>query len=217
MNLQEYKTVLGKGEDSIEIKKSEFIGYVSHCDTEEEAIGFIDEIRKLNRQATHNCYAYIIGENKLTQRYSDDGEPQGTAGIPILEVLKKEDLTNLCVVVTRYYGGVKLGASGLIRAYSKGAVIAIESVDNVWMKNYNKVQVDVDYTLLGKVDNFILTNEYFEIKREYTDIVSILLYISIDEYKEFENQIIEMTSANANILVLEKLLLASKNRKIIGV
>ena len=215
MMFKEYKTVLGKGENSIEIKKSNFIGYVAHCEDEQEAIDFIDEIRRLNRQATHNCYAYIIGDNKLTQRYSDDGEPQGTAGIPILEVLKKEDLTNICVVVTRYYGGVKLGASGLIRAYSKGAVIALETVDNVWMRNYNRVQLDIDYTLLGKIDNYILNGEYHEIDRKYTDKVSIDLYISQDEYDQFKSNIIEMTSANANLTVTDNLLLASNNRKII--
>ena len=116
-----YITIREYGEDSFIEKKSEFIGYAKRVENEEEAKAFVAEIKSKHKQARHNCWAYVIGENMGIQRYSDDGEPQGTAGIPILEVMKKSDITDCAVVVTRYFGGVKLGAGGLIRAYS-GAV-----------------------------------------------------------------------------------------------
>lgn len=209
----EYRTIIGDNIASFEVKKSTFIGSIKACKTEEQAIEFIEEIRKEHRQATHNCYAYIIGPDKLTQRYSDDGEPQGTAGIPMLEVLKKEDLTNICVVVTRYYGGVKLGASGLIRAYSKGVSHVLESSDDVWMRNYRKIDLSLEYTLLGKIDNYLINEGIHEITRDYTDKVSISLYIASREFEKFNKDIQELTSATAEVSVIEDLLLAERERK----
>ena len=217
MKYLEYKTVMGQDSVELEIKKSTFIGHIKECKTEGDALDFIEEINKANRQATHNCYAYIIGDKKLTQRYSDDGEPQGTAGIPMLEVLKKEDLTNLCVVVTRYFGGVKLGASGLIRAYSKATSSAIEKISIVEMLNFKKISLEFDYSLLGKIENHIMVNGYAEIDRQYTDKVSIILYISDSAYDGFKENLIQMTSSNINIEVMDELLLPIKNNKIIGV
>lgn len=214
--MQEYKTVLAEKEAQLDIKKSIFIGHVKPCNTEEEAIEFIEQIKKDNRQANHNCYSYVIGANKGIQRYSDDGEPQGTAGIPILGVIKSEDLTNICIVVTRYFGGVKLGASGLIRAYSKASSMVISETDIIEMKKYLKISTSIDYTLLGKVENFISTNRYFVISKDFTDKVTIKLYISEKEYEKFEKEIIELTSANIDINIEKSLLLAEKNREIIG-
>lgn len=122
-----YITVKDFGEDRFEEKKSEFIGYAKRVENEEEAKAFINEIKNMHKQARHNCSAYIIGKDMNIQRYSDDGEPQGTAGIPILEVMKKSRVTDCAVVVTRYFGGILLGAGGLTRAYTKGASIAIKS------------------------------------------------------------------------------------------
>ncbi len=121
-----YFTVKGSATSEFQEKKSTFIGYIKRVNTEEEAKNFVNEIKSMHKEATHNVYAYIVGENKGIQRYSDDGEPQGTAGIPVLEVIKKNDLTDVAVVVTRYFGGILLGGGGLIRAYSKGASSAIE-------------------------------------------------------------------------------------------
>ncbi|MDZ5010506.1 YigZ family protein, partial [Clostridium perfringens] len=118
-----YITIRDFGEDEFIEKKSEFIGYAKRCESEEEAKAFIAEIKNKHKQATHNCWAYVIGENMVVQRYSDDGEPQGTAGIPILEVMKKSNVTDCAIVVTRYYGGILLGAGGLTRTYTKGASI----------------------------------------------------------------------------------------------
>ena len=122
-----YKTLHEFGMDEIIIEKSTFIGYAKPIKTEEEAIEFINEIKKKHKDATHNVWAYTVGKTMNIQRYSDDGEPQGTAGIPTLEVIKKEDLRDVVVVVTRYFGGVKLGAGGLVRAYTKGAKIGIDA------------------------------------------------------------------------------------------
>ena len=122
-----YITIREYGEDSFIEKKSEFIGYAKRVENEEEAKAFVAEIKSKHKQARHNCWAYIIGENMGIQRYSDDGEPQGTAGIPILEVMKKADITDCAVVVTRYFGGILLGTGGLTRAYTKGASIALKA------------------------------------------------------------------------------------------
>src|SRR5690625_6094223 len=117
--LHEYFTVKHSGEDQLMIQKSRLIGYVRRVETEDEAHEFINEIKKKHYDATHNCSAYIIGENDQIQKANDDGEPSGTAGIPMLEVLKRQHLKDTAVVVTRYFGGVKLGAGGLIRAYGR--------------------------------------------------------------------------------------------------
>ena len=116
----EYKTIADRCEARFIEKKSEFIGYLAPVAAEDEAIAFINEIRAMHRKATHNCYAYILRENS-TARHSDDGEPSGTAGVPIYEVLRKEELCNVACVVTRYFGGIMLGAGGLVRAYTRGA------------------------------------------------------------------------------------------------
>lgn len=212
---KEYRTILGNTTAEMEIKKSLFISDIKHCNSEEEAVEFINEIKSKHRQANHVCSAYIIGENKLIQRYNDDGEPQGTAGIPMLEVLKKEDLTNLCVTVTRYFGGIKLGASGLIRAYSKACSNAIDASNDVNMINYKKVSIGLDYTLLGKIENYLINGKFFEIEKNYTDKVEILLYIRSDEFDEFKSDLTDMTSGTCQIEVTKDLLLAEKNRKII--
>ena len=114
--MKSYKTIHREGIDTYIISKSKFIAYAKPINSEEEAIEFIDEISHMNSDATHNVYAYVFGENSIIQRYSDNGEPSGTAGIPTLNVIKQENLRNVCVVVTRYFGGIKLGSGVLIRA-----------------------------------------------------------------------------------------------------
>lgn len=212
---KEYRTVLGQAQTEIEIKKSEFIGSMKRVNSEKEALEFIDEIKRKYRDATHNCSAYIIGETKLIQRYNDDGEPQGTAGIPMLEVLLKEDLTNVVVVVTRYFGGKKLGASGLIRAYGNVVTEVLGIIDKVWLRNFYKVKLDFEYTFLGKIDNFIGEKKYFVKSRDYFEKIENIMYIKIDQYEDFKNDIFEITSANVDIEILETLLLQTKDGEII--
>ena len=131
MSLISYKTLLRRDQDEFIINKSRFIGYGCPCETEEEALAFLKQIREKHADATHNCYAYIIGANMGIMRYSDDGEPGGTAGLPIIEVMKARGVTNCCVVVTRYFGGILLGAGGLVRAYSQGSATAIKACGEI--------------------------------------------------------------------------------------
>ena len=158
--VESYRTVGQVGEAEIIIEKSQFIGYAAPAGTEEEALEFIQTIKKKHRDATHNVPAYVIGENNAVQRFSDDGEPSGTAGVPMLEVLKNEDLRDTVLVVTRYFGGIKLGAGGLVRAYTKAAKAALEAAGIVTRVLHQVVQVSIDYTLLGLILNQLRAGGY---------------------------------------------------------
>ena len=131
---KDYKTIKGYGESEIVISKSRFITYIDRAETEEEALRFIEKIKKMHSTATHNCSCYIIGEHDHIQKANDDGEPSGTAGVPMLEVLKKQGLKDTVVVVTRYFGGIKLGGGGLIRAYGKATTEGITAAQVVERK-----------------------------------------------------------------------------------
>ncbi len=145
-----YQTIEGAAQAEFTEKKSEFIGYIKHVETDDEAVSFINEIRAMHRKATHNVYAYILRDGSIT-RYSDDGEPQGTAGVPVFEVLRKEGLTDVCCVVTRYFGGILLGGGGLVRAYSKSAKLAVDSAERKLMYRCYPMEVTVDYNLYGRL------------------------------------------------------------------
>ena len=194
-----YITIKDFGEDRFEEKKSEFIGYAKRVESEEEAKAFINEIKSKHKQATHNCSAYIIGQNMNVQRYSDDGEPQGTAGIPILEVMKKSRITDCAVVVTRYFGGILLGTGGLTRAYTKGASIAIKSAGVVEKVEGLKLSFEMEYDLFGKIQHLCGQNSWHIEDTEYSDkvVVHILAEKAISE--DIENEIIEVT--NGKIIV----------------
>lgn len=151
--LEIYRTVERSASDEVVIRKSRFIGHACPVASEEEAVRFIAAIKKQHSAATHNCSAYIIGERDECQKQSDDGEPSGTAGKPILEVIKNQGLKNTAVVVTRYFGGILLGAGGLIRAYTDGAVIGIAAAGPVTKALHRDVYLEVDYTWVGKVEN----------------------------------------------------------------
>lgn len=151
--LQSYLTVAGEGTHEIVIEKSRFICHLSRVSTEEEAQNFINHIKKQHWNATHNCSAYVIGENDQIQKANDDGEPSGTAGVPMLEVLKKRNLKDTCAVVTRYFGGIKLGAGGLIRAYGKSVSEGLNHVGVVERKLMRVMHTTVNYTWIGKLEN----------------------------------------------------------------
>lgn len=153
MGISEYKTAAKSASASFIERKSEFIGHITPCTTEEEALSFIGEIRKQHRKATHNCYAYILRDNNIS-RHSDDGEPGGTAGAPMLEVLNKEGLTDVCCVVTRYFGGILLGAGGLVRAYSNGVKIAVDAAGIKELRPARRLKISVEYSLYGKLAAF---------------------------------------------------------------
>ncbi|MWC30085.1 YigZ family protein [Paenibacillus sp. MMS18-CY102] len=168
-----YKTLRREGDKEIVIRKSRFIGYGTPVASEEEAIAFIERIKKLHRQATHNCSAYVIGERDEIQKASDDGEPSGTAGKPILEVIKNQGLKNVAIVVTRYFGGIMLGAGGLIRAYTDGAVAATEAGEAIVNVLHREVFVDVDYTWYGKLENELHARQYRVEDTSFTDRVTV--------------------------------------------
>ena len=149
------------------------------------------------------------------QRYSDDGEPQGTAGIPTLEVIKKEDLRDVVVVVTRYFGGVKLGAGGLVRAYTKGAKIGIDAAKVIEKVMYIEVRIKIDYNQLGKVQNEIMNMNYFVKDTIYEDNVEIIVYSRLEEVKVLTDKMIDITSATAEIKLGEEFYLSEQNGNII--
>lgn len=152
--LEEYRTVLGHGESEIVEKKSRFLAEVSHIDTEEEALEFIEKIRKKHYNATHHCYAYVLGERFELQRFSDDGEPGGTAGKPMLDVLTGEGIHDTVVVVTRYFGGTLLGTGGLVRAYSGAAKEGLLASTIITRKYASKLEIRTEYTGFGKSSIF---------------------------------------------------------------
>ena len=148
-----YKTLRRAASDEFIIHKSRFIGYASPAQTEEEALAFLQSIRMKHKDATHNCYAYVIGRNAGVMRYSDDGEPGGTAGLPMMEVLKAQGVVNCCVVVTRYFGGVLLGAGGLVRAYTQGCAAGLKAAQVVTMEPSRRYLCEVGYPLWDKVQH----------------------------------------------------------------
>lgn len=201
--MNNYRTVFSYGEAEFIINKSRFIGYANHIKTEEEALDFIEEISTKHRDATHNVYAYVVGENSNIQRFSDDGEPSGTAGIPALEVIKKEDLRNVVVVVTRYFGGIHLGAGGLIRAYTKGAKIGLDAAKIVDMVVHQELGIKVDYNLYGKIENFLLANEYIVDEVTFDTSVNISIFVDRGELDRFIKTITDLSSGNIEIEKLD--------------
>jgi len=199
----QYKTLLQPGIGEIIIEKSRFIGYSSPVSSEEEAVKFIEEIKAKHNDATHNVSAYVIGLANEIQIYNDDGEPSGTAGVPILEVIKKEDLRNIVIVVTRYFGGIKLGAGGLIRAYTKGAKIAIDAGQVIYKSLHKIIEAVIDYPLLGKVQNEILQNGYLIKESKYDCLVHLFIYVPTYKRDVFNKQLIEWTNARCEIIEYE--------------
>lgn len=190
-----YKTVLKENRAEMIEKKSRFIASVKPVSTEEEALTFLNEIKAEFRDATHNVYAYIISENNIC-RYSDDGEPGGTAGVPTLDVLRKEGLTDLCVVVTRYFGGTLLGAGGLVRAYGKSAklgVLAAKITEKIYC---HELKIAISYDWLGKIRHIIENGDYILGDIEYADNVTVTAYIKYDLLDKFLKEVSDATNAS---------------------
>ena len=201
---KDYKTVKGYGEREIVISKSRFIGYVNRAETEEEALNFIESIKKKHPNATHNCSCYMVGEHDQIQKANDDGEPSGTAGVPMLEVLKKQGLKDTVVVVTRYFGGIKLGGGGLIRAYGKATTEGIDAAQVVERKLHHVMKVSIDYTWLGKLENEIRNSHYRLTEIQYGEGVDIFVEVLKAEEEEFVKWITELTNGQASISCIDK-------------
>ncbi|MFD0050266.1 YigZ family protein [Actinomycetes bacterium NPDC127524] len=197
--LPQYLTVKGQGENEIVIERSRFIASIARTETEEEALAFIQEIKKKHRDATHNCSAYMIGEQNLIQKANDDGEPSGTAGVPILEVLKKKNLKDTTVVVTRYFRGIKLGAGGLIRAYSNSTSEGIEAIGVVERTLTAVMHTKLEYTWLGKVENELRSSSFPIKEIEYLDSVIFQTYVSMSEKQSFIDWMTELTNGQGII------------------
>ncbi|AXU26788.1 TPA: YigZ family protein [Clostridioides difficile] len=213
--MSNYRTLHEFGTDEITIEKSVFIGYAKPIKSEEEALEFINEIKKKHKDATHNVWAYTVGKNMNIQRYSDDGEPQGTAGIPTLEVIKKEDLRDVAIVVTRYFGGTKLGAGGLVRAYTKGAKLGLEAGKIIYKVMYQEVKVKIDYTQLGKVQNELMNLGYFIKDTVYEDNVEIVVYSRLEDVEKLSEKMIDITSGTGKIILGEEFYLSEQNGEIL--
>lgn len=194
-----YKTINQQAQAEIVEKKSRFIANVLPVSSEEEAINFINKIKKQYYDARHNCFAYIIGGNIPIIRFSDDGEPSGTAGKPILDVLLGENLENVVIVVTRYFGGTLLGTGGLVRAYGKSAKEGILLGKIVEMDTYTKFFISVDYSLIGKIQYEITNSGHILIDTQYTDLVKFIVYVKSQLIEDFTKSIINITNNNVNI------------------
>lgn len=210
-----YRTIHRSSETELIINKSKFIGYAKPISNEDEAIKYIEEIRSKHKTANHNVPAYVIGENNNIQRYSDDGEPSGTAGIPVLEVIKKENLKNVVIVITRYFGGIKLGTGGLVRAYTKAAKLALESAIIVDKKLFIKLKIRVSYNLFGKIENEILRLNYIIDNKTYDDQVNIIVLCEKSKLNDLKNTLIELSSANIELLETGDEYYSVKDEKII--
>lgn len=190
--LKKYKTILAQAEAEIVEKKSRFIATVRPVKTEEEARSFIEELKKKYWDATHNVFAYQIGERNEIQRFSDDGEPQGTAGMPVLNVLKGEDVKDTAIVVTRYFGGTLLGTGGLVRAYGKAAKEGLLEAGIAELVLYSRYFVTVDYTDSGKVQYEILKDGHVLHDTQYTDQVQFCVLVESEQSEAFEKKMLDI-------------------------
>jgi uncharacterized YigZ family protein len=197
--LSHYYTVKGYGEHEIIIQKSRFICYIERVTNEEDAQNFIQQIKKKHYDANHNCSAYIIGENDHIQKANDDGEPSGTAGVPMLEVLKKKQLKDTVVVVTRYFGGIKLGTGGLIRAYGKSVSEGLSAIGIVERKLMRVMHTKIDYTWLGKVENELRSSTFLLKEIHYLNDVEVEAYVEEDKKDNFIDWMTELTNGKGEI------------------
>jgi uncharacterized YigZ family protein len=199
-----YKTLIKRADDEFIVNKSRFIGHGCPCETEEEALKFLSEMREKYKDASHNCYAYIIGANMGVMRYSDDGEPGGTAGMPIIEVMKNRGVTNCCVVVTRYFGGVLLGAGGLVRAYTKGAAMALDAGGVGVMHPTCRYLMDVKYPMLSRLEFFLASAPVVIEEKTFADVVTLNMLVRTADAEELVSRITDHTEGVVEPMLFEE-------------
>lgn len=193
-----YYTVSEAAEASFIEKRSEFISYIAPVKTDEEAVNFINTIKAKHRKAKHNVYAYILRKDNIS-RYSDDGEPQGTAGVPVLDVLQKRGLTDVCVVVTRYFGGILLGGGGLVRAYSHAASLACDAAHTMDMCLCHRLKICTDYGMYGKLTYILPNFETITVNSDFADSVTLELLVLSKKLSALISEITEITNGSAEI------------------
>lgn len=205
--MKNYITIQSDVENETIINKSRFITYLFKVDSEDEAKTKIDEIKALHKTANHNCSAYTIGDSHQIQKANDDGEPSGTAGVPMLECLKKADIHNTVAIVTRYFGGIKLGTGGLIRAYQNGVSEAISKSGKAMMKNAKIYHVTIQYDQTGKFEHQIESTDFIVLNTIYTDKVTYEIQITNELEDEFKQFITNQTQGTAEMLLIEEKML----------
>ena len=191
--LKPYKTLMKRADDEFIVNKSRFIGHAKPVETEEEALAFLAEMREKYADASHNCYAYIVGPNMGIMRYSDDGEPGGTAGMPIIEVMKARGVTNCCVVVTRYFGGILLGAGGLVRAYSQGAAIAVNAAGVGVMHPTARYLMDVPYPLLNRIEYQLKSEPVLVEDKAFAEAVTLTVLVRCADEDAFVKRMVDVS------------------------
>ncbi|MBR1854127.1 MAG: YigZ family protein [Lachnospiraceae bacterium] len=197
--MEAFKVLIEGGEGEIVEKKSRFIATVARCETEEEAVSFIESMKKKYWDARHNCSAFVIGDRGELTRCSDDGEPSGTAGRPMLEVLLGEGLHNVCVVVTRYFGGVLLGTGGLVRAYTQAVKEGLAQC-RVGTKRWGcELEIHTDYNGIGKILYLLGQRGIEPTESEYTDVVMLRILIPVEDEQQMRKEITEVTLGKADI------------------
>ena len=200
--MEEYKTVEKEASDFFIEKKSRFIGYVCPVKTQEEAQAFINKIKSKHWDATHNCSAFVLRENNI-QRCSDDGEPSGTAGVPILDTILKSGVVDVCVVATRYFGGVLLGAGGLVRAYSHTSKIALEAGNIITMAQCSILETTVDYSFYERLNNLLSDYNANVLDTEFADSVKITFSIREAEQKALEDKLLDVSNGKYSITYIK--------------
>lgn len=195
---ERYRTVMKEATDEIVEKRSRFIASVKPVETEEEALEFLESLKRKHWDARHNVYAYVLEKDNI-QRYSDAGEPAGTAGVPVLDYIKKEGLSNIVVVVTRYFGGILLGTGGLVHAYSKAAKAGVQAAEPVEMVLCQKIDLFCDYNLLGKVQSEIYRPYTQAGEVSYTDRVCVSVFVIVSEVDSFIKDLIDKTNGRISI------------------
>ena len=196
----ECRTIKDDGQVQEEIKKSRFICHAKRVYSEEEARAFITAIKKEHYKATHNCSAFIIGERSEIKRTSDDGEPSGTAGVPMLGVLDNHNLTNVCVVVTRYFGGIKLGAGGLIRAYAGSVALAVKEIGIVEIKEQAGIQIQMSYAQYQEYGNFLKEHNLMELETNFTDQVETIIFVDKEDKETIKASLIEFFNGKVTLI-----------------
>ena len=195
----EFRTIKEDGQVQEEIKKSRFICHVKRVYSEEEARDFITAIKKEHYKATHNCSAFIIGERSEIKRTNDDGEPSGTAGVPMLGVLENHNLTNVCVLVTRYFGGIKLGAGGLIRAYAGSVALAVKEIGIIEIKEQAGIAIQMSYAQYQEYSNFLREHKLTEIDTNFTDQIDTIIYVDKEEKENIKSALVEFFNGKVTL------------------
>ena len=195
----EFRTIKEDGQVQEEIKKSRFICHAKRVYSEAEARDFITAIKKEHYKATHNCSAFIVGERSEIKRTNDDGEPSGTAGVPMLGVLENHNLTNVCVLVTRYFGGIKLGAGGLIRAYAGSVALAVKEISIIEIKEQAGIAIQMSYAQYQEYSNFLREHKLTEIETNFTDQIDTIIYVDKEEKENIKSALVEFFNGKVTL------------------